>query len=453
MSKRSKRILKLALQENHNEEEKEDIEPTYSDRDFSINGDSDSSYVPPSDDDYSDDMNIFNLGIDEYNENATLNTQSPENRITTPIVVFSNSLNTATENTMAITHENNTDYNNYGSVDVEFEDNNNIEKLNGFLPQNKAALPLNKINSSLNKSNKNQDIFKSSFLIKNKYKKTVCKFCDDEVISKHFARHLERKHTEEKEVKEILSFEVKSKERKKLLLLLRNAGNLELAIRGHIIPKKRLSIQEVQENDYAICIYCKGYYKRLCLSRHMKKCFAKTSESNTGNYKRPLAESLVYSASQKQYGDILNKLAVKQLIFSKMQADIITSTAMNDILLILFGEDLLKKTKNKRSLYHISNKLRECSKFLLQMKQLGSYSDMLSTLKPEHFDNAIQATKNMSRYDVENRTFGAASLALHFGTTLKKLAELAEKLILRKKISLSVLNVEIRLTELERFKK
>lgn len=168
---------------------------------------------------------------------------------------------------------------------------------------------------------------------------------------------------------------------------------------------------------------------------------------------RPLSESLVYSACHKKYGDILNKLEVKREIFSKMQPDLITETAIGDILVAFFGEDLLKKNKRNRSLYHLSNKLRECGKFLLEMKKLGSYSDMLSTLKPEHFDNAIEATKNMSRYDTEKRTFGAASLALHFGTTLKQIADLAVKLILREKIPLFVQNIENTIKDLERFKK
>lgn len=77
-----------------------------------------------------------------------------------------------------------------------------------------------------------------------------------------------------------------------------------------------------------------------------------------------------------------------------MLADNITSDAINDVRLILFGE---KKNRNKRSLYRVSNKLRECSKFLLEMRKLGSYNDMLSTLKPENFDDAVEATKKMSR--------------------------------------------------------
>lgn len=296
-----------------------------------------------------------------------------------------------------------------------------------------------------------QNVQNLPFLNHNKYKKTVCKFCENEIVSKHFARHLERHHCKEREVQEIFSFAARSKERKHLLQILRNQGNLEGAINGKIIPKKRSSAEALQ-NEYAICIYCKGYYKRLSLSRHMRNCFAGDSNKEHSTNTRPLSESLVHSVCQKKYGNILDTLLAKKEIFSKMKADAITEAAVGDILIALFGEDLLKKNKKKRSLYHLSNKLRECGKYLLEMKKLDLYPDMLSTLKPEHFDNAVEATKKMSRFDVQRRTFGAASLALHFGTTLKQLADLAVKLILRKKIPFFVGNIEKTVLDLERFK-
>lgn len=77
------------------------------------------------------------------------------------------------------------------------------------------------------------------------------------------------------------------------------------------------------------------------------------------------------------------------MIFEKMQSDEITSV-------VFLGDDLLKKIKNKRSLYHISNILRECARFLLEMKKLIPYTDMLSTLTPQSFENAVEATNECS---------------------------------------------------------
>lgn len=235
-----------------------------------------------------------------------------------------------------------------------------------------------------------------------------------------------------------------------MISLLRNEGNIESGLRGEIKPKKWQKNLPVVEMEYAVCKFCKGCYKRYSLCRHIKKCFANKNTHNAGNNK-PLIESLVYSACQKKYGEILNKMRVKEEVFNRMKPDVVTVTAMEDILIASYGDDLLKKNKTKRSLYHISNKIRECGKFLIQMKILGSYSDMLSTMKSEHFDNAIEATKRLSKYDDETRSFGAASFALHFGTTLKQLADLAPKLISRKRIM--VLDLEKTLTNLERFRR
>lgn len=268
-------------------------------------------------------------------------------------------------------------------------------------------------------------------------KKTMCKFCDSDITSKHFARHLERNHGKEPEVRKIFSFKVQSTERKQLLALIRNDGNLESAARGFLIPKRRHPSGTADERMFAICTYCKAYYMRYNLSRHTKTCFVKKSLETPEEKptRRVLSQSMVFSACNKKYGSLLNKLAVKTQIFSKMQSDDITSVALQDPIILIFGEDLLKKSKNKQSMYHISNKLRECGKFLIEMKKLGSYSGILSTLKPQCFDDAIEATKQMSKFDAQSKTFGAATLALHFGTTLKKTCKFKRKANSAKKSS------------------
>lgn len=198
-------------------------------------------------------------------------------------------------------------------------------------------------------------------------------------------------------------------------------------------------------------MHCKGYYKRNSLSRHVKRCSANSNSTNVTSRDRILSKSLVYSACQNKNGNMLNKLMVKEKIFSRMKADMITEAVTEDLLLIMYGEDLLKRNNGKRSLYHVSNKLRECGKFLLEMRQKGTYRDMFSILKPEHFDAAIEAVKTMSKYNTEHRSFGAPSLALHFGTTLKK-SDFAATLVLRRKLPLLVHDIENELTNLKRFR-
>lgn len=272
------------------------------------------------------------------------------------------------------------------------------------------------------------------------------------MVSKHFSRHLERHHNDERQVKELLNLKSGSREKKHLLTLLRNEGNMDDAIRGNIIPKKRTMGENINENNFAICPHCKGFYRRLSLSRHVKKCFAKNPEVAHEFQSGSLVNSLIFSACAKKFGQFLNTSAVKREIFGKMLPDKITNEAIHDTLVVHFGEDLLKKSKLKRKIYHISNKLRECGKFLLEMKKLQCHDGMLSILRPENFDDCLAAVKAMSKFNPTSRSFGAASLALHFRTTLTALCDLASKLILRKKIPLSSENIEECLKNLERFK-
>nr|CAH7724976.1 unnamed protein product [Callosobruchus chinensis]CAH7760006.1 unnamed protein product [Callosobruchus chinensis] len=53
---------------------------------------------------------------------------------------------------------------------------------------------------------------------------------------------------------------------------------------------------------FALCKYCKGFFKRLYLSRHVKKCFAKPCGS--GDVSHPLTQSYIYTACQKKYGEV-----------------------------------------------------------------------------------------------------------------------------------------------------
>ncbi|KAK4874171.1 hypothetical protein RN001_013531 [Aquatica leii] len=290
-----------------------------------------------------------------------------------------------------------------------------------------------------------------SFLFEKKHKKTFCTFCDSEIDSKHFARHLERNHKNKKEIIELSKLKKSDPERKKLLSLIRNEGNLEAGVRGHIIPKRRVLGQEADEDTYIVCTYCKSYLKKKYLCRHVKRCFANT-ETDSGR-SHAVIDSFIYSACQKKYGKILNSMNLKKEVLSKMRGDKVAKEIMNDILIISWGDDLLKKTPISRNKYHLTAKMRRCANFVINMRTIDpKYKDMLSCLKPEAFDDVIEATKKMSRYDPETRTFRSGSTALQFGAYLKQIADLTMKIILRKKVLIPVGDVEICLKDLKRFK-
>ena len=303
-------------------------------------------------------------------------------------------------------------------------------------------------------------MYESRFLIQNKYKKTFCKFCEYQIVSKHFVRHLENKHGREKEVIQLNALPKNSKDadvvqrRKNLITILRNDGNLESASRGQIIPKRLPKGDiEVTADSHFICVSCKSYFKKGYLYRHRKKCFANNENHDNVQRKQHIIESLIYVACEKKYGSILAKMQLKDKVLRSMRGDNVAQVILDDLLIIRWGEDLLKRAANNRSCYHLSAKMRRCAKFLIAMRKISpNYTNMLSCLLPEAFDDVIHAVKDISAYDPEKRQFKAPSTALQFGAYLKQISDMSIKLVMRKHQELSVKDRDKCIKELEMFK-
>lgn len=272
-------------------------------------------------------------------------------------------------------------------------------------------------------------------------------------MSRHFARHLLNKHKDEKEVVEIQNLPKKNVQRAQLLTLLRNDGNMDAAEHGFIIPKRLIKGEEITAETHIICSTCKSYFKKGYISRHKKACFAKSKDEDLVSRRSAVMDSYVYSACHRKLGSVLNQMHLKTEVLARMRPDAITKEILGDILIISWGDDLLKKLPNHRSNYQVSAKMRRLANFLVQIRaQNPRYSNLLSCLHPDAFDDVIAAVKITSRYNPETRIFKSPSTALQFGTYLKQIADLTCKLIYRKKIPLPVKDIEEFLKNLKRFR-
>ncbi|KAJ8929597.1 hypothetical protein NQ314_017704 [Rhamnusium bicolor] len=117
--------------------------------------------------------------------------------------------------------------------------------------------------------------------------------------------------------------------------------------------------------------------------------------------------------------------------FSYYAKDDICKTAMEDALICVYGESL-GKHKRPQIRNVISNKMRELGRLLLSMRSLTNIQKLFDALKPDMFDSFISATKIISGYCMETRSFQASSLALHMGTTLKQVCGVATKFVTKK---------------------
>lgn len=144
---------------------------------------------------------------------------------------------------------------------------------------------------------------------------------------------------------------------------------MDAGLHGHVIPKRRKFGKVVDEINHILCTHCKAYFQNNYISRHEKKCFANT-EQNVTRRSHTLAKSLIYTACHKKYVKILNKMRLKDEVLLNMRGDLTAKTVMEDILIVSWGENLLKKTPAERSKYHISAKMRRCARFLLAMREV-----------------------------------------------------------------------------------
>ncbi|KAF5271823.1 hypothetical protein FQR65_LT17561 [Abscondita terminalis] len=95
--------------------------------------------------------------------------------------------------------------------------------------------------------------------------------------------------------------------------------------------------------------------------------------------------------------------------------DDIGKTALSDPIIIEYGMRLLQTAKNiKKKMPAVRNKMRECARFLLKFKEIQT--------EPDSFVTVIET----------ERSFKAASYALHQGKTLKDLIDIAIYLICKK---------------------
>jgi hypothetical protein len=293
---------------------------------------------------------------------------------------------------------------------------------------------------SINKSNEDNSELLSEKILKEKKRKTKlvrCKFCNSDIATKNFMRHLKRHHSDEDEVRKIFRLPKNSKERRQAFALLRNETNFDLFIQGEERPYRMRSKENVSTKLlYSPCPYCKGLYLRNYLRRHAKNChYQKHSINKKRDKPNYLGDSQTLTACAMDPTKVISKLNIKNQVFSKMKGDAVAFEAKKDLLIAHFGESYLKKHKREGLTYACSNRMRELSRLLICFREIIGVSDKKYQFKdilcPKHFDNVILAARQIAGYNHEKKVFKAPSLAMHLGTSLKLACDELIHLILR----------------------
>ncbi|KAF5307102.1 hypothetical protein FQR65_LT18464 [Abscondita terminalis] len=263
-------------------------------------------------------------------------------------------------------------------------------------------------------------------------KPTRCKFCERDVQTKNFTRHLLRHHQLEKEVQTIIQMPKNSKERRQAFSLLRHDTNFELFIKGNIRPNRTKSSKENVE--YYPCAYCKGLFFRNYLKRHAKLCVIQKNKGENNEHRiNHSSQSQTMVACALDPTDVISKLDIKDKVFSLMKGDDIAFEAKKDLLIAHFGQSYFKKHRRERMAYACSNRMRELSRLLINYRTITNNPNVTfkDLFHPKHFDTVITTVRNIAGYDHVRKSFKAPSLAMHLGTSLKTVCDELIHLILK----------------------
>lgn len=132
---------------------------------------------------------------------------------------------------------------------------------------------------------------------------------------------------------------------------------------------------------------------------------------------------------------LLSTSRIKDEVFGKMRLDNISFVTKSDPLIGLYGEMLLNKNKRQQMAKVVSNKMREMVRLLISLKSIDiEIRSLFDASKPDMFQNLKSATKIISGFDIETKSFKSPSIALHMGTNLKLVCDVAFKIVEKRNI-------------------
>ena len=250
-----------------------------------------------------------------------------------------------------------------------------------------------------------------------------CLYCKKSFTN--IRKHLLRKHKNEKEVVEINRLPLQSKDRKDLLLKLRNAGdynhNFDILKKGSgtLVTFSRKEEANHLPTDYLPCEDCLAFFTKETLWKHRKNCVFRKGD----NSKRKIHSAALFMLPVTQ----TTSKGLKEQVLKKMAPDDISLIVRNDSLILKVGEKLFEKHSQHQHLStYISQKMRELGRFVIQARQMCPDVQYLTdVIVPARFSNvAVAATRKLCKFNVETNTYETPSLAMKLGHLLKKCARI-----------------------------
>ncbi|XP_072383666.1 uncharacterized protein [Diabrotica undecimpunctata] len=256
-----------------------------------------------------------------------------------------------------------------------------------------------------------------------KDRRDFCFYCEKDVS--HFSRHISKWHSEEIDVVKILCHKVNSKERRLALSNLRKKGNFirnrtDSALRP--VKRPKLTDKSLSADQYLPCKYCLGYYKKKFLFRHTKICLSNyDKENNRRQTSQSDGQTTLLLHHFLKHDDLL-----KSKIFSRMRADDINLIAKKDPLICQYAYSYIKGRQSKGNIDLVRQNMRRLAKLLdFARLQNPDIKKLIDILRPKHFQLIISGVNKIAKYNPETDNYESPTLAINFGTLIKKCCDLA----------------------------
>ncbi|XP_033974203.1 uncharacterized protein LOC117472878 isoform X2 [Trematomus bernacchii] len=255
-------------------------------------------------------------------------------------------------------------------------------------------------------------------------KRNYCLYCAKPVFK--LSRHLERNHSDKKEVAAAFQYPTKSKERQRIWNRLTNLGNFAhnkdvlKSGKGQLAARKRPS-QTKKAKDFLHCLHCRGLFLRKPMYRHMKVCPERVKNETVFGRK-----NIASRCALQTLGDLSITDGFRNIL-SDMIYDDVTQTAMEDEVLLQFGELMFTHhgTDPKKHEY-IRQYLRQLARLVLEAKKITPLEKLKDFFLPSCFPHVVSAVNVVAGYNAENKTYSNPSLAIKLGYHLQKACGIVE---------------------------
>ena len=255
----------------------------------------------------------------------------------------------------------------------------------------------------------------------------TCVYCEKKYAK--LPRHLTSCHQDEIEVIRASAFKIGSSERNTALATIRKKGmhshNMKVMQSGtgelQVTRRPLAVVQSVKFDDFAVCDWCKGAYKRSDIWRHRKRCkpydqnfSSSSSVSKTKSSATSLQLSLV--VNEEQYPESFTDL------LRGMRQDNIGVECVRDLTIKNYGLNKFKKHGHDITKHnYIRGKMRELARFTITARENG-FTSLLNVIKPANFPQVESMIKKLTGFNSESGSYTNPSLALKLCQSIKKCA-------------------------------